>query len=80
MRHVNIHVAKTHLSALVEDAAKGAPFVIAKSGKPMVTVIPYSDSHTVQKRIGFLKDQIVVPGDFDRMGQDEIAAMFEDQE
>jgi prevent-host-death family protein len=79
MLQVNIHAAKTHLSALVEDAAKGAPFVIAKSGKPMVTVIPYSDSHTTQKRIGFLKDQISVPDDFDRMGQNEIAAMFEDK-
>jgi antitoxin (DNA-binding transcriptional repressor) of toxin-antitoxin stability system len=61
-------------------SAKGASFVIAKSGKPMVTVIPYSDSHTVQKRIGFLKDQITIPDDFYHMGQGEIAAMFEGKE
>jgi prevent-host-death family protein len=37
---VNIHEAKTHLSRLVEQAAKGHEFVIAKAGKPMVRVIP----------------------------------------
>ncbi|MDE2462332.1 MAG: type II toxin-antitoxin system prevent-host-death family antitoxin, partial [Alphaproteobacteria bacterium] len=40
MRTVNIHEAKTHLSRLVEAAAKGEPFVIAKSGKPLVKVVP----------------------------------------
>jgi prevent-host-death family protein len=37
---VNIHEAKTHLSRLVEQAAKGREFVIAKAGKPMVQVMP----------------------------------------
>jgi hypothetical protein len=37
----------------------------------------YTGSSAAQKRIGFLKDQIAVPDDFDRMGQDEIAALFE---
>jgi antitoxin (DNA-binding transcriptional repressor) of toxin-antitoxin stability system len=32
MRIVNIQEAKTHLSRLVEQAAKGEPFVIAKAG------------------------------------------------
>jgi hypothetical protein len=36
MRTVNIHDAKTHLSRLVDRAAKGEPFVIAKAGKPLV--------------------------------------------
>jgi prevent-host-death family protein len=31
---VNIHEAKTHLSRLVEQAAKGQEFVIAKAGRP----------------------------------------------
>jgi prevent-host-death family protein len=39
MRIVNIHEAKTHLSRLVDKAAKGESFIIAKSGKPMVKVI-----------------------------------------
>ena len=36
METINIHQAKTHLSRLVEKAAKGEPFIIAKAGKPMV--------------------------------------------
>lgn len=39
MQTVNIHEAKTHLSRLVEQAAKGESFVIAKAGKPMVKVM-----------------------------------------
>ena len=40
MRTVNIHHAKTHLSRLVEEAADGEPFIIAKAGKPLVKVVP----------------------------------------
>ena len=36
MRTVNIHEAKTNLSRLVAEAAKGESFVIAKAGKPLV--------------------------------------------
>lgn len=40
MQTVNIHEAKTHLSRLVEQAAKGESFVIAKAGKQLVKVSP----------------------------------------
>ncbi len=43
MRRVNIHQAKTHLSRLVEEAARGEPFVIAKAGKPIVKVVPLEE-------------------------------------
>ena len=76
MRQINIHKAKTNLSALVEQAAKGESFVIAKAGKPMVTVIPYMPQEKHQ-RVGFLKGQIRVPDDFDRLGESEITLMFE---
>ena len=39
MRTVNIHEAKTQLSRLVDAAARGESFVIAKAGKPMVRVV-----------------------------------------
>ena len=77
MLQINIHEAKTHLSSLVEQAAGGEPFVIAKAGKPMVTVIPYAPPQKQQQRVGFLKGQIKIPPDFDRMGEEEIAMMFE---
>jgi prevent-host-death family protein len=77
METVNIHDAKTHLSRLVERAAAGEPFIIAKSGKPMVKVIPLdSPSGGQVKRLGFLTGQIDVPQDFDRMGENEIEKLF----
>ena len=78
MQQYNIHTAKTYLSALVDKAAAGESFIIAKSGKPMVKVIPLTSQKTVQKRIGFLKGQIKIPDDFDRMGQNEIINDFEE--
>lgn len=79
MKTVNIHEAKTHLSRLVEGAAKGEPFVIAKAGKPMVKVVALTaPGPREQKRLGFMKGQIRVPRDFDRMGAAEIEKMFGD--
>jgi len=77
MQQYNIHTAKTHLSALVEKAAKGEAFIIAKAGKPIVKVIPFVQQNAVQRRIGFLKGKIEVPADFDNMGQNEIIQTFE---
>jgi prevent-host-death family protein len=75
MTTVNIHEAKAQLSKLVEQAAKGEPFVIAKAGKPLVKVVAL-DAPTVPQRLGFLAGEIAVPEDFDRMGETEIAALF----
>jgi len=76
MRQINIHAAKTHLSALVEKAAAGEPFVIAKAGRPLVTVIPYEPLEH-RPRTGFLKGAVSVPADFDSMGSEEISSIFE---
>jgi prevent-host-death family protein len=79
MQTYNIHDAKTQLSRLVEQAAKGEPFVIAKAGKPMVKVIALNAPEPSQiKRFGFMAGQILVPDDFDRMGEEEIVKIFED--
>ncbi|MGO8953462.1 MAG: type II toxin-antitoxin system Phd/YefM family antitoxin [Rhodomicrobium sp.] len=79
MEIVNIHEAKTHLSRLVELAAKGEPFIIAKAGKPLVKVTaldaPLPEG---RRRLGFMSGHIAVPGDFDRMGQTEIERLFGD--
>jgi prevent-host-death family protein len=79
MRTVNIHEAKTHLSSLIEEAAQGEPFIIAKAGKPMVKVTRI-DAPKQVRRIGFLKGQFSVPDDFDTMGAEEIRRMFEGEE
>ena len=78
MKTVNIHQAKTHLSKLVEEAAKGEPFIIAKAGKPVAKVTALSAPTGAEvRRLGFLAGQIVVPDDFDRMGSEEVERAFE---
>lgn len=77
MLTVNIHEAKTNLSKLVEQAAQGDSFIIAKAGKPMVRVSSLNAPEPDQgRRIGFLHGQIAVPADFDRMGAEEIEQIF----
>jgi prevent-host-death family protein len=74
---INIHEAKTHLSRLVEEAAKGEPFVIAKAGKPLVKVMALESPAGEQvQRLGFLAGRIAVPDDFDRMGSGGIEQLF----
>ena len=77
MQTVNIHEAKTHLSRLIEQAAEGEPFIIAKAGKPLVKVSRVDSPGPAQmKRVGFMAGQIAVPDDFDRMGSEEIEQLF----
>jgi antitoxin (DNA-binding transcriptional repressor) of toxin-antitoxin stability system len=75
MKIVNIHDAKTNLSALIEAACtQGETFVIAKAGKPMVTVTPVA---LTPRRLGSLHGQFKVPDDFDTMDAAAIADEFE---
>ncbi len=77
MLTVNIHEAKTQLSKLVEQAAQGEAFIIAKAGKPMVKVIPLGLAETgTASRLGFMAGEFSVPDDFDQMGGDEIEHLF----
>jgi prevent-host-death family protein len=77
MKSVNIHQAKTNLSRLVAEAAKGEAFIIAKAGKPLVKVVPLGAATPRKlRRLGFMAGRMSVPDDFDRMGADEIARLF----
>ncbi len=73
MKTVNIHEAKKRLSRLVEAAAKGEPFIIAKAGKPLVKVVAID---APAKRLDFMRGQFTVPDDFDTMDQEEIERLF----
>jgi prevent-host-death family protein len=78
METVNIHEAKTQLSRLVDHAAKGESFIIAKAGKPLVKVTALDAPIGGQvRRLGFMAGQIMAPDDFDQMGSGEIEQLFE---
>jgi prevent-host-death family protein len=78
IRTVNIHEAKTQLSRLVDQAAKGEPFIIAKAGKPLVKVTALDTPVALRvRRLGFMVGQIAVPDDFDAIGRSQIERFFE---
>lgn len=60
---VNMHDAKSQLSALVKKALEGESVVIAKAGKPVVRLIPV-EVHPPRKPVR-LRGQIVLAQDFD---------------
>ncbi len=78
MLTVNIHEAKMHLSRLVEAAAKGESFIIAKAGKPMVKVVALDGAgEKPASRLGFMAGKLAVPDDFDSMGKADIETLFD---
>ena len=75
-----MHQAKTHLSRLVDEAAAGESFLICKAGKPMVRVVPLDQTELptpTRRRLGLLEGQCSVPDDFDQLGAEELANLFE---
>jgi len=77
MNTFNVHEAKTHLSRLIEDAARGEPFVIAKAGKPLVKVSAITAPDDKQSsRIGFMAGEFDIPDDFDTLGVEAIEGAF----
>ncbi len=72
---VNIHEAKTHLSRLVEQAAKGHEFVIAKAGRPMVRVVPI-EAVPSTRTLGFLVGKGTIQANLKSAFAKEIDLMF----
>jgi prevent-host-death family protein len=64
MKKINMHEAKTHLSRIVERVAQGESVLIAKAGKPMAILSPYTPPKKIKKP-GTLKGKIRMTADFD---------------
>jgi prevent-host-death family protein len=56
-RVVNIHVAKTHFSKLVEEVEAGGEVTIARNGKPVLKLVKYVEESTT-RTLGFAKGEI----------------------
>ncbi len=65
MKLVNMYDAKTHLSAIVEAALKGEEVILARSGKPLVRLVPVEDRKP-SAAFGLDHGAFVVPADFDQ--------------
>ncbi len=65
MQLVNIHEAKTHLSKLLEQVQAGEDVVIAKSGAPIVRLIPYAPPKRHIAPPGLMEGEGWIADDFD---------------
>lgn len=76
MLQMNIHEAKTHLSHLLEQIEKGEEVVIARHGKPVARLVPYTIKPIQQRQPGSLQGNITLSEDFDAPLPDDIAKTF----
>jgi prevent-host-death family protein len=76
MHIVNIHQAKTHLSRLVDEAARGREVVIARAGRPVARLVPLEEKVRT-KRLGLLKGRIRISAAFDDPLPDDLLRLFE---
>ena len=75
MKTLNIHVAKTHFSKLVDEAAEGEEIVIAKAGKPVARLMAL-DNPAFDRVPGRLRHLIEIHDNFDDPLPPEIAGAF----
>jgi prevent-host-death family protein len=68
---VNLYDAKSQLSRLIDRAAAGEDIVIARSGKPIVRLVPVDDA--LPRQPGLLKGLAVPDALFDPLADDEQA-------
>ena len=50
---------------------------MSKSRKPVSGKYPTVNERSVSGRLGFMEGEITVPDDFDQMGKDEVATLFD---
>jgi prevent-host-death family protein len=72
---VNVHAAKTHLSRLLDEAAAGEDIVIARAGKPVARLIPFTDKPKKRGGFGADKGKIWISDDFNEL-PDDLAIAF----
>ncbi len=73
---INLYDAKTHLSQLVERAARGEEIIIAKNGTPLVQLVAIAPTKAKRQPAGALNVTFLSP-DFDAPLPPDIAAHFE---
>ncbi|MEQ7156350.1 type II toxin-antitoxin system Phd/YefM family antitoxin [Brevundimonas aurifodinae] len=69
----NIHEAKTTLSKLIQRALDGEEVIIAKAGKPLVTLKPLRQASSVQDRMaifGKYEGQMILSDDWEESAFD----------
>ena len=73
-RTLNLYEAKTHLSALVDEAAAGQEIVIAKAGVPKARLVAVRPVH--RRRPGGSRGRIHIAADFEAPVPADVSAGF----
>jgi prevent-host-death family protein len=76
MLTVNMHEAKSQLSALVEAVNGGEEVVIARAGKPVARLVPYR-AQAEPRRPGGWEGRIWIADDFDAPLPEDLQRLFE---
>jgi prevent-host-death family protein len=63
MRRVNVHEAKTNLSALISAVEAGEEVIIARSGRPVARLVPFGP--VLPRPIGLHDGELIIADDFD---------------
>lgn len=66
-----MHEAKTHFSKLLERVERGEEIVIARAGRPIAKLVPFTDPGAGRRPFGLFKGQIWMSDDFDDPLPDE---------
>lgn len=66
---VNIHEAKTRLSALLSEVEKGEEVVICRANKPIARLEPYR-AQPRQRQLGEAKGKFEMSPDFEKLPED----------
>jgi prevent-host-death family protein len=74
-RAVNIHEAKTQLSRLVAAAEAGEEVVIARAGRPVAKLVPFSQD-SGPRPLGGWQGRVTIDDEFDAPLPPEIARGF----
>ena len=66
MKTVNVHEAKTHLSALIAAAEAGEEVIISRANKPVVKLVPVETEKQAKRVFGLHQDKpYYIAPDFD---------------
>jgi len=63
---VNVYDAKTHLSRLLDQVADGEDVVIARAGRPVARLVPYSRPIS-PRQPGSWRGRVEIAHDFDAL-------------
>jgi prevent-host-death family protein len=76
MKTVNIHEAKTQLSRLLARVERGEEVVIARAGRPVARLLPFSPKGAARE-LGHDRGTVIISPDFDAPLPPDILRDFE---